>query len=75
MKDKQREEYIDEKVHELWNKQSFKEIRDIIRTIIGDCKPKVSIKIFDEIDTVHYYTDRKRMFKRKLEDAGMEVER
>jgi len=37
-------------------------------------KPKVSIKIFDEIDVVHYYKDRKRIFKEKLEEAGVEVE-
>lgn len=47
---------------------------NFISTIVEDCQTKVNIKIFDEIDTVHYYTDRKRMFKRKLKEAGVEVE-
>ena len=79
---KSNEEYVEEKLREMMlnfysNNTNYEDEKNgcenIIRQIVEDCKVKVDIKIFDEIDRVYYYTDRRRIFKEKLIEAGVEV--
>jgi len=73
-----KEELLDELINayghhpsSIKNEQAYQQIKEILQN--PEITEKEADKLFDGIDQIHYYMDRKRKFKQTLKEIGIRV--